>query len=232
MRAYFIGTMFCLGLMLALNHNTLAQEATVRGKITVIHQSKSNLNNSEVVVWLTPKQQMPLPTPPTGAALVQKNKRFSPHVLAVMQGTEVEFPNRDPYFHNVFSIYQGKPFDLGLYESGSSKRVEFVRPGVSYIFCNIHPEMSAAVVVLTTPYFTMTGPDGGYSIAHVKPGAYKLQVWYELSSESELEAAAQELVIGRQDTAVPSITLHSSDGRKQHLNKYGEAYPAGKPQSY
>jgi len=132
----------------------------------------------------------------------------------------------------VFSIYQGKPFDLGLYESGSSKKIKFVRPGVSYIFCNIHPEMSAAVVVLTTPYFAMTGPDGTFSITHVRPGSYKLQVWYELASESELESSSQELVVGSRDASVSSITLHSSDGRKEHLNKYGEAYPVSKPQSY
>src|ERR1700690_2698314 len=135
---------------------------------------------------------MPLPAPPSGAMLVQKNKSFSPHVLAVMQGTEAEFPNRDPFFHNVFSIYQGKPFDLGLYESGTSKRIKFVRPGGSYIFCTFHPEMSAAVVVLTTPNFAMTAADGPYSIAHVRPGTYKLQVWYELASDTELASVAQE----------------------------------------
>jgi hypothetical protein len=212
--------------------SAFAQDATVHGKISVIHQSKGNRNSGEVVIWLTPRQPMPLPAPPSGAMLVQKNKSFSPHVLAVMQGTEVEFPNRDPFFHNVFSIYQGKPFDLGLYESGSSKKIKFVRPGVSYIFCNIHPEMSAAVVVLTTPYFAMTGPDGTFSITHVRPGSYKLQVWYELASESELESSSQELVVGSRDASVSSITLHSSDGRKEHLNKYGEAYPVSKPQSY
>jgi plastocyanin len=197
-----------------------------------MHQAKGEHNSAQVVVWLTPKQPLPLPAPASGVTLRQKNKSFSPHVLAVMQGTEVEFPNRDPFFHNVFSIYQGRPFDLGLYESGSSKRVKFVRPGVSYIFCNIHPEMSAAVVVLTTPYFAMTGPDGSYSVAHVRSGSYKLQVWYELASDSELASAAQELVVSSHDTSASSITLHSSDGPKEHLNKYGEAYPPSKPQSY
>jgi plastocyanin len=226
-----ITALFCC-LIPAIGPDAVAQAASVHGKVSVMHQSKGERNSAEVVVWLTPKQPLPLPETATGVALTQKNKSFSPHVLAVMQGTEVAFPNRDPFFHNVFSIYQGKPFDLGLYESGSSKRVKFVRPGVSYIFCNIHPEMSAAVVVLTTPYFAMTGPDGSYSIAHVRPGAYKLQVWYELASESELASAAQELAVGAHDTSVSSITLHSSDGRKEHLNKYGEAYPVSKPQSY
>ena len=232
MRFHTLVAMLLVGLTPALARNAFSQEGTVHGRITVIHQSKSEHNSGEVVIWLTPKQAMPLTTPPSGTMLVQKNKSFSPHVLAVMQGTEVEFPNRDPFFHNVFSIYHGKPFDLGLYESGSSKRVKFVRVGVSYIFCNIHPEMSAAVVVLTTPYFAVTGPDGTFSIVHVRQGSYKLQLWYELASESELESAARELVVGSHDTSVSSIALHSSDGRKEHLNKYGETYPVSKPQSY
>jgi len=212
--------------------SAVAQDNTVHGKINVIHSSKGEHTSAEVVVWLSPKQPLPLPAPASGATLIQKNKSFSPHVLAVLQGTEVEFPNRDPFFHNVFSIYQGKPFDLGLYESGASKRIKFVRPGVSYIFCNIHPEMSAAVVVLTTPYFAMTAADGTYSIAHIRPGSYKLQVWYELASDAELASVAQDLVVSSRDTSVSGITLHSSDGRKEHLNKYGEVYPVSKPQSY
>ena len=226
-----IATLACC-LVLVMGQEASSQEATVHGKINVIHSSKGDRSSAEVVVWLTPKQPLPLPAPASGAMLVQKNKSFSPHVLAVMQGTEVEFPNRDPFFHNVFSIYQGKPFDLGLYESGSSKRIKFVRPGVSYIFCNIHPEMSAAVVVLTTQYFAMTAADGSYSIPHVRPGSYRLQVWYELASETELASAAQELVVKSGETSVSSIVLHSSDGHKEHLNKYGEAYPVSKPQSY
>jgi plastocyanin len=210
----------------------VAQDHLVHGKINVIHSSKAEHTSAEVVVWLTPKQPLPLSAPASGAMLVQKNKSFSPHILAVLQGTEVEFPNRDPFFHNVFSIYQGKPFDLGLYESGTSKRIKFVRPGVSYIFCNIHPEMSAAVVVLTTPYFAMTAADGSYSIAHVRPGSYKLQVWYELASDTELASVAQDLVVSSRETSISGITLHSSDGRKEHLNKYGEVYPVSKPQSY
>ena len=75
-------------------------------------------------------------------------------------GSAVLFPNEDPFFHNVFSVYEGTRFDLGLYESGSSKEVRFNRPGPSYIFCNIHPEMSAVIMVMTTPYYATTDADG------------------------------------------------------------------------
>ena len=83
------------------------------------------------------------------AVLRQKNKAFEPHLLVVTIGSNVEFPNDDPWFHNVFSLFNGKRFDLGLYEAGTTRTVHFEREGVSYIFCNIHPEMSAVVVVLS-----------------------------------------------------------------------------------
>src|SRR5712691_7032145 len=116
----------------------------------------------------------------------QKNKRFVPHVLAATLGTEIEFPNQDPFFHNVFSIYEGKPFDLGLYESGTARKVRFTQPGVSYIFCNIHPEMSATVLVLRTRYFAVSARDGSFQISHLPSGRYKLEVWYDLASKPEL----------------------------------------------
>jgi hypothetical protein len=123
-----------------------AQDVSFRGRVDVAHHSKGKSGSTDVVVWLTPLQPVDTPPPAHLARLVQKDKRFSPHVIAIRVGSEIEFPNQDPFFHDVFSIYRGKPFDLGLYESGSSRKVRFSQPGVSYIFCNIHPEMSAAVV--------------------------------------------------------------------------------------
>ena len=104
------------------------------------------------------------------AVLAQKNKAFDPSLLVITKGSSVEFPNRDPWFHNVFSLFNGKRFDLGLYEAGSSRTVHFDREGISYIFCNIHPEMSAVVVVLGTPYFSVTNKDGEFTIQNVPPG--------------------------------------------------------------
>jgi plastocyanin len=129
-----------------------AQDLTFRGKVTVVHRSSHKSGSADVVVWLTPTH--PVDSALTGppARLVQKDKRFSPHVIAVRVGAEIEFPNQDPFFHDVFSIYRGKPFDLGLYESGTARKVKFSQLGVSYIFCNIHPEMSAAVIALNTRY--------------------------------------------------------------------------------
>jgi plastocyanin len=207
------------------------QDITLRGKVNVIHQSKKAPGSGNVVLWLTPaftsQSEPPLPTP----RLVQKDKKFSPHIIAIRVGTEVEFPNQDPFFHDVFSIYRGKPFDLGLYESGTSRKVRFSQAGVSYIFCNIHPEMSAAVVAVPTPYFTVTSADGSFQIGHLSPGRYRMSVWYEQSSPTELDSVTRDLDI--HDAMAPvQIDLHSSDVAAAHLNKYGHEYSAEKSKSY
>src|SRR5256885_8877747 len=108
------------------------------------------------------------------ARLAQHNKSFEPHVVVVPVGSVVAFPNRDPWFHNVFSLFEGKRFDLGLYEAGTSRAVHFDRPGISYIFCNIHPQMSAVVVTLNTPYWTFSDRNGHVTIANVPVGRYAL----------------------------------------------------------
>ena len=102
---------------------------------------------------------------PAHARMVQKDKTFSPHVLAIPVGANVEFPNFDPIFHNAFSNYDGKTFDLGLYAPGTSKSVVFSRPGIVRVFCNIHATMSAVIAVLETPYFDVSKPNGSFEIA-------------------------------------------------------------------
>lgn len=208
-----------------------AQDIQFRGRVEVIHRSRNKSGSADVVVWLTPVRPAETAPPTRVARLVQKDKRFSPHVIAIQVGTEIEFPNQDPFFHDVFSIYRGKPFDLGLYESGTSRKVRFSQPGVSYIFCNIHPEMSAAVVAVGTPYFAVTTADGSFQIGHLAPGHYKMEIWYELASESELAGLKRDVEVAA-GAAPVTVTLHSSDISAPHFNKYGQDYAPGKPKSY
>lgn len=221
-----------LVVLIGLSTLGLAQDVTVTGRVNLIHRSKTDHASGDVVVSLT-STQSPEPAPP-GPMLrfVQKNKRFTPHLLAVTPGTQIEFPNQDPFFHDVFSIYRGKPFDLGLYESGAVRKVRFTQPGVSFIFCNIHPEMSAAVVVLKTPHFSITGRDGSFQIPRVSPGRYKLELWSESVTEDELAAQSREIEIVAGDNAPVQVTLHASGASREHLNKYGEAYPPTKSEKY
>lgn len=209
----------------------VAQDVTLRGKVEVVHSSSHKTGSADVVVWLTSTHPVEIATPRAPTRLVQKDKRFTPHVIAVRVGSEIEFPNQDPYFHDVFSIYRGKPFDLGLYESGTSRKIKFSQPGVSYIFCNIHPGMSAAVVALSTPYFAVTGADGSFQIPHVQPGHYKMEFWYEFASDTELTSLTRELDLGA-DSVPLALTLHSSDVAPQHLDKYGQEYGKDKQPSY
>ena len=118
---------------------------------------------SNVAVWLVP---VDVAAPDSAAGqkahlrsrLTQRNKNFEPHLLVVEVGTTIDFPNRDPFFHNVFSLFDGKRFDLGLYEAGATNSARFDRVGVSFLFCNIHPEMSAVIVAVNTPFLRSDGP--------------------------------------------------------------------------
>jgi plastocyanin len=198
--------------------------------VNVLHSSKSEAGSADVVVWLVGNKETVVPGP-TGR-LLQKDKRFSPHMLAVTVGTAIEFPNQDPFFHDVFSIYHGRPFDLGLYESGAVRKVRFTQPGVSYIFCNIHPDMSAVVIALSTSHFAITARDGAFRIPEVPPGHYRLGVWYEMASESELSSLTRDVEVTSGDNVVGTMTIHAANAPREHFNKYGEAYPIEKSSKY
>jgi plastocyanin len=221
-----------LALIVVLGALASAQVAAVHGTVNVLHPSKSEAGNADAVVWLSSTTGKDVAAPGPTARLLQKDKRFAPHMLAVTAGTAIEFPNQDPFFHDVFSIYHGKPFDLGLYESGAVRKVRFTQPGVSYIFCNIHPDMSAVVIALSTPHFAVSARDGSFRIADVPPGRYRLTVWYEMASESELSALVREVEIGPGDSRLGTLTIHASSAPRDHLNKYGEAYPVDKTSRY
>src|ERR1700687_6399265 len=169
-----------------------AQETTLSARVKVLESGpKAESSRAEnVVVWLSPigahAPSRPFPNHPL--RLTQHNKSFEPHLLVVPVGAVVQFPNRDPFFHNVFSLFEGKRFDLGLYEGGSSSTARFERAGVSFLFCNIHPEMSAIVVAVDTPYFGVSDRPGRVAIVNVPAGRYSLHLWYERSSPEDLKA--------------------------------------------
>ena len=162
--------------------------------------AKESDDLSKIVVWLTPLATGTgaVSSPPSSHAapqIAQLNKSFDPHVLVIQVGTPVQFPNKDPFLHNVFSLFDGKRFDLGFYEAGSSKTVHFDRPGVSFLFCNIHPEMSGAVIAVDTPYFGMSDRNGRVTLPNVPNGRYQLNVWYERSLPEDLKNAGRTVTI-------------------------------------
>jgi plastocyanin len=221
--------MLCI---LALPLPGTAQPLDVRAHVNVTHQQghsrSSHLSSENVVVWLTPTQKTTTPAEPpatSGYKLAQKDKQFIPHILVVPTGSSVDFPNLDPFFHNVFSLFNGKRFDLGLYEAHTHRAVQFDREGVSYIFCNIHPEMGAVVISLSTPYYATSTNKGDIIIHNVPPGSYRLNVWAENVENDRLNELSRIVDITPQNTQLGTLQLETSgDIMTHHENKFGESY--------
>ena len=234
-------TIVCLGLLAAWGFFCagLAAEdvAPVAGDVTIVAHGKQArsagsgaADASDVVVWLVPLDDSSSAAGRNAAGgrkpeIIQRNKTFEPHVLAVQVGTLVAFPNEDPFFHNIFSLFDGKRFDLGLYEAGTTRTVRFDRPGVSFLFCNIHPQMSAVVVAVDTPYFALTNRAGHWTIEGVPDGRYEMHVWYERSLPEDLKNLARPIEISGSTRNVDRIRiLQNPNFTLAHKNKYGQDY--------
>jgi plastocyanin len=159
---------------------------------------------------------------PGNAAVVSQGKRFEPRVLAVPKGTMVSFPNLDPVYHNAFSLTPGDTFDLGLYRRGVSRATRFDTPGVVRVYCNIHPEMAAYVVVVEGNAYTVVGSDGRFRIAGLPPGRHTVSVWNEMTGE---QSAAVDLPPGRVLTWDVTLDATHYERPLLHKNKHGREYP-------
>jgi plastocyanin len=131
---------------------------------------------NQAVVWLE-APAAPATPQETPVTIDQRNLKFDPNVVVVRVGTQVAFPNSDDVFHNVFSFKDGKRFDLGMYPTGKAKPVVFDKPGLSRIFCNIHPNMAAYVMAVDTPYYALSNDRGGFTLPNVPPGTYTYHAW-------------------------------------------------------
>jgi plastocyanin len=161
------------------------------------------------------------PRLPRRVTLSQKNKTFLPRVLAVPLGSTVDFPNNDDIHHNVFSLSGPQPFDLGLYRSGESRPRTFTEPGTYRVFCNIHPQMTAIVIVAPSAFTALVAADGRFTL-DLPPGRYRLTALSERSSPVSIEVASTEGA-----STAPEITLDESAWRLvQHKDKFGKDYPA------
>ncbi len=211
-----------------------AQSISLKAHVELTKNGRPVKDSSQAVIWLTPigatvdaPQQKPSQIP----QLVQRDKAFHPSLLVIPVGGKVEFPNHDPFFHNVFSLFEGKRFDLGLYESGSTRFVQFDKPGISFIFCNIHAEMSAVVMALPTPYYAISDARGDLSVANVPPGRYQLQLFHASVAPDALQAASREITVAPGKNSLGSFALAESDVTQAHKNKYGRDYDRPEPDS-
>jgi plastocyanin len=216
---------------MALVLSAFAAAATVSARVELVSSHDSNVRKradySGVVVWLEPVSATPvIPASAGRTQMVQKNKTFTPHVLAITVGTVVDFPNFDPIFHNAFSNYNGQIFDIGLYPPGTTKSLAFRREGVVRVFCNIHPTMSAVIVVLKSPYFATSAKTGGFQIPNVPAGSYRTHVFHERAAAETLDALTRTVEVGGGPLELPMIQI-SETGYLElpHKNKFGKDYP-------
>jgi plastocyanin len=209
-------------------------QSTVKARVEVNKAGHRLKDASNAVVWLTPigdAVDPPRQNPSQIPRLVQKNKQFHPSLIVVPVGGKVEFPNQDPFFHNVFSLFEGERFDLGLYESGTTRFVQFDKPGISYIFCNIHAEMSAVIITVDTPYYGVSDARGEISVPKVPPGRYRLQVFHASIAPDVLRALNREITITPGDSFIGTFNLSESGLQVAHKNKYGREYDHPDPDS-
>jgi plastocyanin len=219
--------------VMALIAVATASAGSIHGRVEIVSSQDPDVRKhsdfSGIVVWLDPLAgPAPVPLNRPRAEMTQRGKRFSPHILPVAVGTTVEFPNFDPIYHNAFSNFDGQVFDVGLYPPGTTRAILFRREGIVRVFCNIHPTMSAVIVVLRSPYFTTSSKTGEFSIANLPPGAYRLHVFHERATQQTLDALTRTVDVGdgAAETGVISVS-ETGFLLLPHKNKYGNDYPAG-----
>ena len=217
-----------LRIFFSLNLLWPAAGAMVSGRVRLSDSPGKRQDYSGVVVWLESAGAAPpaVPARAGGARVIQKDKLFVPHVLAIQVGAGVSFPNLDPIYHSAFSTFSGQIFDLGLYPPGTSRTVTFRHAGIVRVFCNIHPTMSAVIVVLRDPWFAVSDTAGAFSIPNVPAGEYKMHVFHEQAAQRTLDALERRVTAGDTDLALPPFTI-SETGYVEapHKNKYGQDYP-------
>lgn len=187
--------------------------------VTLIGPDGKRAPAAGTVVWLpgVPGGKAASPAHPK---IASKAKRFDPRITVVPAGTAVDFPNLDNIFHNVFSLSEKNRFDLGLYRNGAFRSMTFDNPGLVRIYCNIHPQMAAYIMVVDGPW-AQTGPDGTATLEGVPAGKRTLRFWDEKGGE---RTETVDVVSGR--PASVAIVLDGSAWREiPHKNKYGKEYP-------
>jgi plastocyanin len=210
-------TLFGAAAFLAMLAGGHAFADPLTGKVQTMVRGGSNA--APAVVYAEPLDSTP-PVRGGTFTITQKNKTFLPRALGVPLGSTVIFPNEDGIFHNVFSLSSPQPFDLGLYRSGATKDRTFIKPATYRVFCNIHPQMAAFIVVAPSPWVTTTEADGAWRL-DVPPGRYRVTALSERATP-----VSTEVKVGGGETASPVLNLdESTHAQTQHLNKFGKPYP-------
>ncbi len=218
--------------LVAVPAGTLTSQVTsVKGQATISERPGDQTDDLQnVVIYLEPidglsraGQSAPLPA---NSVIALNSRQFSPRVRVVMEGSKVEFPNQDPFSHNVFSKMNGG-FDTGTYGRGKVREQTFREPGVYALYCNVHPRMTAFVITLKTPYYTQAGLDGRFVLDSVPPGRYTLHAWHDRTAE-----VVRDITV-RGAGASLRVDLDARGYKYvQHKNKFGQVYTSASGDRY
>jgi plastocyanin len=201
---------------------TRAHAGTVTGQVQLLEKGGAKANDLSDVVVFVEGVKAAKPKPAT-VTMTMKAKGFIPHVVVVPVGGTVEFPNEDPIFHNAFSVSPENRFDLELYKKPKSGSWTFKAPGIVNVYCNIHPQMSAVVVVRDNPFYVKAGRDGAFTIEGVPAGKYTIVAWHERGGEQGME-----VTVPAEGQVGANLTLDGSKFKRvQHKNKFGKNYATG-----
>jgi plastocyanin len=207
--------------LVAVLASTMQGQGVVSGQVVILERpGEVSEDLANVVVFLepvvAPRGKGPAPTTTT---IALEKRQFSPRVRVVLEGSKVEFPNQDPWNHNVFSKVNGG-FDTGVYGRGKSKDQKFDQAGVYSLYCNVHPRMTGFVIALKTPYYTQAGADGRFTLENIPAGQYRLNAWHDRTSLTTKEITVPAAGIGNVRAEL------DARGYKyvQHKNKFGQTY--------
>jgi plastocyanin len=193
----------------------------VRVTVSVVTPEKKTVPGAGAVVWVVNAAAAKQAAPAAKPKIASKSKRFDPHVAVVPAGGTVQFPNLDGIYHNVFSLSEKARFDLGLYRNGASRAMSFENPGVVKIYCNIHPQMAAVLLVIDGGIWAQAGEDGTAVLAHVPAGRTTVRAWDEKGGEFTAVVDVPET-----GTIPLAVSFDGSGWRETaHKNKYGKDYP-------
>lgn len=217
-------------LLTALPASRAAAQLTLTGRVTLVETpGKNGRDVATAVVWLVPVDA-PNAAPdtfPRRATIAMRTREFRPRVRVIAAGGSVEFPNQDPFSHNVFSNSELGRFDLGLYRRRDTRSTTFPKPGVYAVYCNIHARMASFVVAVPGKHVAMVDAAGAFAFRDVTPGTYELHAWHERAAES-----SRRIVVSPAE-AVVAVSL---DARGfvpgPHLNKFGQPYATTRADRY
>lgn len=215
-------SLLCLGAVAG------AFAADLKGHVTLVAPAADAglTDTGDTVVFFTPDAKVRVKPLRATSVITMQGKSFAPHVLTITQGSTVRFANDDMILHNVFSTSPGNDFDMGFYGHGPGKTKTFERPGLVRVYCNVHHEMFAYILVLDTPYYTDVGDDGGFELRGLPAGPGEITVWNPRSTlwREHVDSAASAVVdlkLALSRFAIPA-----------HFNKFGKPYDKGADPGY